>query len=168
MAARPIAEHGRIRELSDTEAAYIAGMIDADGTVTCSNRCRRDAMKGKGPALPQPMVLVVNSNLDLIRWLLETIGAGCAYEVKTRPTRPDQVEAHWNKVHRYQLTGWKAISLVERVRPFMRVKLRQANLLTMLSVRGRDFGQTAREDQRERAIWAGGRLRVANRRGKKE
>ncbi|CAB4223496.1 hypothetical protein UFOVP1672_84, partial [uncultured Caudovirales phage] len=62
--------HGEINYITDTQAAYIAGMIDADGTVTV----------GQGTThLPQPMVLVVNTNYELIDWLKAVVGAGCAY-----------------------------------------------------------------------------------------
>jgi hypothetical protein len=158
LAHQPIPKHGLIRDISDTDSAYIAGLIDADGTVTASHN------KGK---LPAPMVLVVNGSLPLIQWLQETIGAGCAYETKTRPTRPDQNDAHWNKVHRYQITGWKAQSLIARVRPFMRVKAAQADMLQLLAQRGRDFPRSATEAQRSRSLWALENLRALNIRGKK-
>ena len=148
--------HGAINKLSDVDAAYIAGLIDADGTVTVSGR---DA--------PSPMVLVVNGNMPLIRWLLSTIGGGCAYETKTRPTRPDQNDAHWNAVHRFQITGLKAVALLEQVSRFMRVKHRQASLVMSVPMRGRDFPLSATAEQRARSFLVRDEIRALNQRGRK-
>lgn len=159
MASSALTRHGVIANLSDNKAAYIAGMIDADGTITATHN------KGR---LPKPLVLVVNTNWDLICWLKSSIGAGCSYQTKTRPTRPDQNSAHWNKVHRFQLTGWKAISLIERVRPYMIVKAAHADWLVTMACRGRDFPRSATDQQRERSLRALSQLRLLNQRGKKQ
>jgi hypothetical protein len=159
MALGAIARHGEIANFSDSEAAYIAGMIDADGTITATR---------KADKLPAPMVLVVNTDWRLICWLKSTIGAGCSYETKTRPTRPDQNEAHWNKVHRFQITGWKAISLIERVRPYMIVKVAHADWMMTMACRGRDFQRFATDEQLERSVRALSQLRFLNQRGKKQ
>lgn len=152
-------KHGAINDLALADAAYIAGLIDADGTITVT-------MSAIVP-LPKPLILIVNSNYPLILWLKEVIGAGCSYLTKTRPTRPDQDESNWNKVHRYQVTGWKALSLLESVRPFLRVKSSQADLLMGLSLRGRDFPHSASPDQLTASASIGARIRELNRRGLK-
>lgn len=150
-------KHGTINDLAIADAAYIAGLIDADGTVTVT-------MSAIAP-LPKPLILVVNSNYPLILWLQNMIGAGCSYLTKTKPTRPDQDKSNWNSVHRYQVTGWKAIALLEKVRPFMRVKAMQADLLMGLSLRGRDFPKSASSDQMAASISIGAEIRRMNRRG---
>jgi len=150
-------KHAEIREIADGDAAYIAGLIDADGTIT--------ATRWKG-GLPSPMVLFVNSNLGLIEWLASTIGAGSAHEVKTAPKRPDQNANNWNKVHRFQITGRKAQTLLQRCRPFLRIKARQADLVVWLPQRGRDFGRTAANDQRTYAEMLIREIRALNARGR--
>lgn len=152
-------KHGAINDITIEHAAYIAGLIDADGTVTVT--------RSKESLIAKPMVLVVNSDLALIQWLQTVIGAGCAYETKTRPTRPDQVQANWNPVHRYQVTGWKALSLLDRVAPFMRVKARHAKLVARLSLRGRDFRRAASTSQVAQSDAIAGHIRALNRRGLK-
>lgn len=154
------ARHGAINPIDVADAAYIAGLIDADGTVTVSNTRNR--------SVAAPMVLVVNGNFGLIEWLLKTVGAGCAYRTKTKPTRPDQTEAHWNEVHRFQVTGWKALALLELVRPFLRVKGQQADLVAMLPLRGRDFPREATEDQCRKSAWVRTQIRLLNQRGRKD
>ena len=149
-------KHGKINDLFETDAAYIAGLIDADGTVTVTAR---------NNGVPKPLVLVVNSNLPLINWLQGITGAGCAYETKTRPMRPDQNAAHWNKVHRYQVTGWKALSLLDVAKPYMRIKKRQAELVSSLALRGRDYPRWATPEQRAHGQVVMTEVRAMNRRG---
>lgn len=150
-------DRAAIHLLSDTDAAYIAGMIDADGMVT--------AVVANGP--PRAMVVVTNGNFGLVRWLTETIGAGTSYRTKSAPRRPDQDESNWNPVHRYQITGRKAQSLLERCRPYMKVKARQADLAMRLPMRGRDFRSTPSAEQATDAAELLREIRALNRRGRK-
>lgn len=151
------AAHAAIRTLTEVDAAYIAGMIDADGMITAN---RRDH-------LVMPLVCVTNSHFPLIEWLLETIGAGCAYETKSEPKRPDQSKERWNKVHRYQLTGRKAQTLLEACRPYLKVKRRQADLVISLPQRGRDFSLAVNDNQRAQAAEILTAVRALNKRGLK-
>lgn len=150
------ARHGEIATLKDTDAAYIAGMIDADGMISVVQR----------RALVMPLVCVANSNFGLIDWLLAVIGAGCAYETKTRATRPDQDPSRWNRVHRYQLTGRKAQALLSACRPYLKVKARQADLVMDLPQRGRDFSLAASDDQKALAAEILTGIRKLNARGR--
>ncbi|MFN3352502.1 MAG: hypothetical protein ACK4Z5_02745 [Brevundimonas sp.] len=149
--------HGAIAALTDTDAAYIAGMIDADGSITVS------AQDGR----VKPLVCVFNSNVPLIDWLSVTIGAGCSYRYKSGAKRPDQDGARWNPVHRYQITGRKAQSLLTQLLPHLRVKRAQAELVLSVPMRGRDFGRAATAEQRAAAADVLGRIRVMNARGVK-
>lgn len=159
-AERRHAKHGAINKLSLEDAAYIAGLIDADGTVTVT--------QAKSQRVATPMVLIVNGDYPLIQWLKETIGAGCSYMTKTKPTRPDQNKDNWNPVHRYQITGWKALSLLKATIPFMRVKGDRADLVDKLVVKGRDFSQVASEDQVANSAEIYTEIRRLNRRGLKQ
>lgn len=159
-AVRRHSEHGAINVLSVEDSAYIAGMIDADGMVTVTN--------AGGGRIPAPMVCVTNGDFALIEWLQATIGAGYAYRTKTRPRRPDQNRDNWNPVHRYQVTGWKAISLLKYVSPFMRVKVKQARLIEALSIRGRDFPRSATKEQVAAGAIILAEVRRLNRRGIKQ
>lgn len=151
------AAHAAIQPLKETDAAYIAGMVDADGMITVVRR----------EHLVMPMVCVTNSHYPLIEWLLATIGAGCAYEQKSEPKRPDQSKERWSKVHRYQLTGRKAQSLLALIRPHLRVKQRQADLVFALPQRSRDFSLALNDNQRAQAAEILTAVRSLNKRGVK-
>ena len=153
----------QIQRLSETDLAYLAGLIDADGTVTFQVSSGR--RKNGDTAMPVPMVLIVNSDFALIEWLKEVIGYGCAYETKTRPTRADQNEVHWSKVHRFQLTGRPAIALLRRALPYLRIKRERAELAMRMPMRHWHYKHTAAPHHRETAAILLAQMRTQNRRG---
>lgn len=150
--------HAAILPISDTDAAYIAGMIDADGMISASVH---------RASVAQPLVCVTNGNFGLIEWLLACIGAGCTYEQKSVPTRADQDRSRWNTVHRYQITGRKAQTLLERCRPYFKVKARQAELVIAIPQRGRDFPLSSSADQKAFGMGCVAKIRALNARGRK-
>lgn len=160
-------EHGSIREISNIDAAYMAGMIDADGMITVSSPSKSIAPMSYTPR-ERPLVVVTNSDMELINWLKDTIGAGTAYETKSQPNRPDQDENNWNKVHRFQMSGWKAIRLLEEISPYLKIKKKQAELVMRMPVRGRDFNTKATDLQVELVKELAGKIRLLNRRGFKK
>jgi hypothetical protein len=169
MAKSNVASLARISTIPETDIAYIAGLIDADGTITINSAKKRvKSCKFEGRTHPMVMVLVVNGDLGLIRWIKETIGAGCAYQTKTKPTRPDQNETNWNPVHRFQILGTAAKALLKRCRPYLRVKGRQADIVATVPMKGVEFSQHATPEQKAQAFLALKHIRVLNQRGKKD
>lgn len=150
--------NGGINALSIENAAYIAGIIDADGAVTSS-------MNEKTRRFPAPLVIITNGDTELINWLKMTIGAGTSYLTKTRPKWHGQNMANWNPVHRYQITGWKAISLLEVILPYMRVKRDRAELVVQMPVRLRDYGFKCPDHLIEKSYRLHAEIRRLNKRG---
>lgn len=161
MAEDCLSRHGEIAQLSPTEIAYIAGLIDADGTISSSRQRKPNGTY----QMPKPLVLIVNGHFPMIEWLKLKVGAGCSYLTKTKPRREGQVSANWAPVHRYQLTGLKAIRLVEACMPHLLVKRERAELMVRLPMRGRDYAQFATDQMREDATCIADALRVLNVRG---
>lgn len=119
-------KQGKINKLTETQKAYIAGMIDADGSVGID---RRTSESDKYPYNFAVRVLVVNTDYDLILWLKKVIGAGCAYKTEYR------YKPNWNTVHRYQLTNEKGVELLNQIIPYMIVKRERAELVASLPTR---------------------------------
>lgn len=153
----------RVNSLSVQDAAYIAGLIDADGTITASARHLHMPIEDR--VTPHPLIGVFNSNYPIIEWLKETIGAGTSYLAKSHPVRPDQNEAVWNKVHRFQITGFKAVSLLDEILPYLRIKHQHALLVSSLPLRIRDFGRKASVEQKVKAFETLDEIRRLNKRG---
>ena len=57
-----------VKTLAPVDAAYMAGLIDGEGTVTLSRRHRTDQR--------QLVVSIANTERRLLEWTLDTVGAG--------------------------------------------------------------------------------------------
>ncbi len=57
-----------VKTLAPVDAAYMAGLIDGEGTVTLSRRHRHDQR--------QLVVSIANTERRLLEWTLDTVGAG--------------------------------------------------------------------------------------------
>ena len=88
--------------LSETEKAYIAGLIDGEGTV--------GVHKGKGICLA-PRVQISNTQIPLLTWLLEKIGTGYVHRTE------------------YETTFYDVKPLLKAALPYLRIKKRQAELV---------------------------------------
>ena len=92
----------RTMNLSETEKAYIAGIIDGEGCV--------GVHKGKGNSLV-PRVQIANTQMNLLTWLLERIGTGY--------------------IHRTEYTSnyYDVKPLLEATLPYLIIKKKQAELV---------------------------------------
>jgi len=98
--------------LSPTDAAYIAGIVDGEGSIVL---CRRRSTVTL-------MVLVTNTDFALLRWLQTMIGVGFVWEAKPRKG--------WARkpIGYYRCQGDGAFSLLMQLSPYLRIKTRQRDL----------------------------------------
>jgi hypothetical protein len=101
--------------LSDIDLAYLAGIIDGEGTISVGY--------GRSPHSRNPTLTcrlsVGNTSRELIGWL-ETFG-GRAYLGRTKMAN---AKPYWTWV----LLGRPAMDLVARIAPYLRIKRAQAAL----------------------------------------
>lgn len=90
-------------ELSETDKAYMAAMIDGEGTV----RIAFDPRYGKSYS---PRVSISNNNLDLLEWFKEKIGAGHIAGLE------------------YYCNNYETKALLEALRPYLKIKDKHADL----------------------------------------
>lgn len=114
--------------LTPVDLAYLAGLIDGDGSIF--------VMSG-GPATRRslyPVVCLVMTYEPVVRWFGETLAAGAVQiHGSSRAERP----AHYKPQHRSMLTGKRARLLCEQLLPYLRVKHEQARLVTTFPVDAR-------------------------------
>jgi hypothetical protein len=91
--------------LSPNVAAYVAGLIDGEGTITLS---RRHANEHR-----QLVVSVVNTELPILRFLLDHIGTG-------KITNKRIVSARHTPSFCYSVSNRQALALLEQVTPCLR------------------------------------------------
>ncbi len=104
-----------MRVLSEAEAAYTAGVIDGEGTITLTRTHRHENRR--------PVVSISSCEISLLSFVKSTIGAG-------RITRKACSRAHHSPSFAYTLTSRQALSLLVQVVPFLRTyKALRARLL---------------------------------------
>lgn len=105
-----------------TLAAYLAGMIDADGNIGIHEQQQRNLTK-----LYYPYVQVTNTNEDLMKWLKDTFGANY-YARSTGKNGLLYEEKGWKPVFAWRVTGKNATNLLSHILPYMVVKSERARL----------------------------------------
>jgi hypothetical protein len=102
---------GRLtRQLSPDVAAYIAGLIDGEGTVTLT---RLHANENR-----RVVVSIANTEIQLLRFVIDQVGAGKITRKKTSSER------HTPSVC-YTITSRQALALLRQITPHLRSYKRQ-------------------------------------------
>lgn len=102
-----------MKQLSQTEIAYLAGLFDGEG---CVGIVRATSKHKKHQHNFRIRAIITNSNYELICWLKETVGMGCAYKSKK------SFNKKWNEVHRWAVVGEQARMFLETIRPYSIIK----------------------------------------------
>ncbi|SMB85209.1 LAGLIDADG-like domain-containing protein [Desulfonispora thiosulfatigenes DSM 11270] len=103
--------------LSPIEIAYIAGIIDGEGTITLTTH--------KKGCYPSPTITVASSDYELISWLKKTINAGQI--IKKKNYNPDKHKDSWSYVLKYN----NVLTLLEYIEPYLVIvnKKKRAELI---------------------------------------
>lgn len=91
--------------LDQTDAAYIAGLIDGEGTVTLSRRHRSENR--------QLVVSISNTEHPLLEYVLNSVGAGKITNKKT-------YQSHHTPSYTYAISNRQALSLLNQTRPYLK------------------------------------------------
>jgi hypothetical protein len=98
------------REKMSTDLAYLAGVIDGEGTVTLTKNNKRDPFR-------RISVSVSNTDLDLIEWLHAEFGG----KVRIRARQ----KAHYKVAYEWRIESDQALNLLKRVTKYLRVRSRK-------------------------------------------
>jgi len=147
-----------INKLTETEKAYIAGMLDADG---CVGIQRKKSLSNAYDYDYGIRVIITNSDYPLICWLKKVVGAGCSYESK------QSYKANWNLVHRWQITNDKCRSFLSEILPYMIVKKDRASICLKMPHQGH-LGKTRSSNDYKIQQDIFKKLKQLNVRGRKE
>lgn len=119
-----------MKTLSVAEAAYLAGIIDGEGTITVSRKKDHNGMRG-GYAY-RPYVAVANTNILVLEWCRRVTGIG-RVGVSGSRHGPRQKQGY-----RWQLWSQKAGQLLRAIRPYLVIKIKQADILILMIESARD------------------------------
>jgi hypothetical protein len=103
--------------LTNEEAAYIAGIIDGEGTITL---CRNTT---KTSCRFTPRIVISNSSMILIEWLRNRL----------KTTSPSVVKRHtWNPnkpVYVISVLSYRVVGIVRRIQQYLVIKEKQAQII---------------------------------------
>lgn len=100
--------------MTSEEKAYIAGIIDGEGTVTLS--------RAHVEELPAPKVSVANNSLELLKWIKGKVGSGVIIK---RSRREPQHKDHYV----LDISNNWALDLLMEVKEYLIIKKPHAELL---------------------------------------
>src|SRR5262245_34637563 len=109
-----------VRVLSVAEAAYLAGLIDGEGTVTLS---RKHAAE-----MRHLVVSISNTELRILEFALVSVGAG-------KLTRKRTSKAHHTPSYAYTLWNRQALALLAQIEPYLRSYKRERAQLALTDYR---------------------------------
>jgi len=100
--------------LEKVEMAYIAGIIDGEGTVTL--------MKHHKNETPTPCVSVANNNVQLLKWIKHRLGGNICSKKKYKQ--------HHHDSYVWSIRQDRALRFLNEVKEYLIVKRPQAQLIT--------------------------------------
>ena len=104
-----------VRDLSPVDAAYIAGIIDGEGTISLTRRHRNENR--------QLEISVSNTDLSLLLFLKQCVGAG-------RITNKRTYESNHTPSAAYIISNRQALRLLEQICPYLKTyKAKRARLV---------------------------------------
>lgn len=110
-----MAKYKKVRNLSPEEAAYVAGLIDGEGTISLTRKHRNEYR--------QLMVSISSTERPLLAYVLKSIGAGritnkCTYRDNHTPSVT------------YAISNRQALAVLEQVIPYLKTyKAKRAQLI---------------------------------------
>jgi hypothetical protein len=105
----------QINRLSECEAAYVAGIVDGEGTVTLTRTHRGESRR--------PIVSISSTELPLLAYVRRIVGAG-------RITSKVRTLSHHSPSFAYCVSSRQALSLLSQISPYLQTyKSARARLL---------------------------------------
>ena len=96
---------------------YIAGIVDGEGCISICPVFDKQKSVSTSHALK---VIVVNTDRDLITWLVDSVGGSmCGRHVQ---------KATWRVPYTWTVGGQNAADLLRAIRPWLRIKAAQADV----------------------------------------
>ena len=101
--------------LSASDAAYLAGLIDGEGTITLTRKHKNENR--------QLAITIANTENELLDFCLNTIGVG-------KITRKRTEKNHHTASFTYAIYNRQALSLIEQILPYLRsYKAKRAKII---------------------------------------
>lgn len=131
-----------------TDLAYLAGLVDGEGTVSCSTTINK-----KGLQVLHKQLSIFNTNLVLISWITSRFGG--VVHSRQRSTK-------WKEEHQVKWSATEASVILELVLPYLVIKKEQAEIFIALHKTKSNSVSTETHEYRQRLC---DRIQELNKRG---
>jgi len=111
-----------MKELTDTQKAYIAGIIDGEGCISMSK------IKSRNSTSIRARIMIANANTLLLDWLYEVTGIGAIHE----HCNDRNNKRGWKKQRIWTIYTKQGVELLRAILPYLIIKQRQAKLFIEL------------------------------------
>jgi len=105
-----------VKSLNQSDAAYIAGLIDGEGTITLTRKHQNENR--------QLAISISNTEKDLLDFVLATIGAG-------KITKKRTTHSHHTPSYTYSIYNRQALSLLNQIHLYLRTYKRDRATLIL-------------------------------------
>lgn len=102
-------------KMEATDWAYLAGLIDADGSIFIG----RYQAKAGGKYYYREVVSMSNTSENIMKWIVDNTGRG-TYHVDNRKVKNAKPRYKWTVTHR------NARAILEEIYPYLKIKLLNA------------------------------------------
>lgn len=131
-----------------TDLAYLAGLIDGEGTISCSINTTN-----KGIQALQKQLSIFNTNLLLISWITARFGGKVHSRIRS---------SKWKEEHQVKWSASEASVILELVLPYLVIKREQAEIFIALHKTKANSVSTETHEYRQRLC---DRVQELNKRG---
>jgi len=138
-----------VADLNQTEVAYIAGLFDGEGCVTCKQKKTKRADRG-GKVYNQWYIRceIAMTNKEVINWIHETLGFGWSRE-KIYKKRPKHYKRQW----RWSCGYRDALQFAKLLWPYAQIKLHKLEqIIDHYEPRAQELGDNVVDLETEREI----------------
>jgi hypothetical protein len=119
--------------LKEKSFAYVAGLIDADGSLYISRSTRKDGYESFDPT-----IMVRSTHFPTIQWLIKTFGGSYS--------RSEWEKDQWKTYYRWKFTSDKNASpFLDKIEPYFWLKKKQASVLKRYFALGGAINPALRE-----------------------
>ncbi len=128
-----------VNTLSAVDAAYLAGLVDGEGTITLSRKHKNENR--------QLALSISNTERQLLEFTLRAVGAG-------KITRKRTAASHHTASFTYSIYNRQALALIRQLTPYLRsYKVKRAELILQnylaLTPRNGKYSGTLKQRRRE-------------------
>jgi hypothetical protein len=107
---------GKVKKLTEAQAAYLAGIVDGEGTITLT---RRNTYRQRYLTLT-----ISNCEVRLLEYVLKLIGVG---RITTKRTYND----NHSTAYTYQISSKQALDVIGAITPFLKTYKRKRAVLAL-------------------------------------